>query len=327
MYADRLSGWPFVFHCTGETSAKDLVSSLRLAFAATGAPSTLRTDGGPQFAARHTRDFLRRWGVTHQVSTPHFPQSNGHAEAAVKAVKRLVQKVCTRGDIDTDEFAQGLLELRNSPRADGRSPAQVLYGRPLRSAVPAHHRAFADVWQRAAEECDEKAAVVKSQTAEYYGRSARPLRPLRISQQVLLQDPKTGLWDRTGTIVGVGNRRDYFVRLPSGRTYWRNRRYLRPLRPLVTVSPGSSGNSSGDSSGARADSSGAAGDTRRGDKAQVQKSTKIDGSSTSTASNARGGRPGDDSAAPMVPVRRSSRRRQRPKKLSVNWSDPVYEYV
>ena len=67
VYADRLSGWPFVFHCTGETSARDLVSSLRLAFAATGAPSTLRTDSGSQFAARHTRDFLRRWGVTHQV--------------------------------------------------------------------------------------------------------------------------------------------------------------------------------------------------------------------------------------------------------------------
>ena len=165
--------------------------------------------------------------MTHQVSTSHFPHSSGHAEAAVKAVKRLVQEVCTRDDIDTDQFQQGLLKLRNSPRADGLSPAQVLYGRPLRSAVPAHHRAFADVWQRAAEECDEKAAV-KSQTAEYYDRSARSLRPLRVSQQVLLQDPKTGLWDRTGTIVGVGNRRDYLIRLPSGRTYWRNRRYLRP---------------------------------------------------------------------------------------------------
>ena len=282
VYADRLSGWPFVFHCTGGTSARDLVSSLRLAFAATGAPSTLRTDSGSQFAARHTRDFLRRWGVTHQVSTPHFPQSSGHAEAAVKAVKRLVQKVCTRGDIDTDEFQQGLLELRNSPRADGLSPAQVLYGRPLRSAVPAHHRAFADVWQRAAEECDEKAAV-KSQTAEYYDRSARSLRSLRVSQQVLLQDPKTGLWDRTGTIAGLGNRRDYLIRLPSGRTYWRNRRYLRPL---VTVSPCSSGNSSGDRSGARAHSSGAAGDTRRDDKAQDQEGTKADGSSTITAGNA-----------------------------------------
>ena len=54
VYVDRLSGWPFVFHCTGEASAKGLAPSLRVVFAATGAPQTLRTDGGPQFAAWHT---------------------------------------------------------------------------------------------------------------------------------------------------------------------------------------------------------------------------------------------------------------------------------
>ena len=43
VYVDRLSGWPFIFHCSGETSAKDLVSSMRIAFAATGAPQTLYT--------------------------------------------------------------------------------------------------------------------------------------------------------------------------------------------------------------------------------------------------------------------------------------------
>lgn len=198
-----------MFHCTGETTARDLVSSLRTAFAATGAPSALRTDGGPQFVARHTRDFLRRWGVTHQVTTPHFPQSNGHAEAAVKAVKRLVKKVCTRGDIDTDEFAR----------------------------------------QRAAEECDKRAAVLKSQTVERYDASAHTLKSLQVGKQVLLQNPKTGLWDRTGAIVGVGSRRDYHVRLPSGRTYWRNRRFLRPLRPMVTVSLGGSGGARNDCSG------------------------------------------------------------------------------
>ena len=322
MYADRLSGWPFVFHSTGETSAKDLISSLRTAFAATGAPSTLRTDGGPQFVARRTRDFLRRWGVTHQVSTPHFPQSNGHAEAAVKAVKRLVQKVCTRGELDSDEFAQGLLELRNTPRADGRSPAQVLYGRPLRSTVPAHHRAFADVWQRAAEECDERAAVFKSRVAAHYDASARPLQQLRLSQSVLLQDPKTGLWDRTGAIVGIGNRRDYLVRLPSGRVYWRNRRYIRPLRPLVTVPDG-------DVDDGTRDDSTPGGSTR--DSAQDGRPL---GRGGADAASSRTGATGDESdratepdAAPAIPVRRGTRKRKCPQKLSVNWSDPVYDYV
>ncbi|XP_037082573.1 uncharacterized protein K02A2.6-like [Pollicipes pollicipes] len=86
VYVDRLSGWPFVSRVTGEASARDLVSSLRGMFAATGLPAYIRTDGGPQFSARLTREFFRRWGGDHQQSTPHYPQSNGHAEAAVKAV-------------------------------------------------------------------------------------------------------------------------------------------------------------------------------------------------------------------------------------------------
>ena len=135
VYADRLSGWPFVSHVAGEATARDLVCSLRQIFAATGVPTTLRTDGGHQFTARLTREFLRRWGVEHQISTPHYPQSNGHAESAVKAAKRLIQKATSSGELDTDAYAQGLLELRNTPRADGRSPAQVLFGHPLRSAV------------------------------------------------------------------------------------------------------------------------------------------------------------------------------------------------
>ena len=54
------------------------------------------------------------------------------------------------GHLDEDDFARGLLELRNTPRAEGRSPAQVLFGHPMRSAVPAHHRSFALEWQLAA---------------------------------------------------------------------------------------------------------------------------------------------------------------------------------
>ena len=230
VYVDRLSGWPFVSRVTGEATARDLVSSLRRMFSATGVPACIRTDGGPQFSARLTRQFLSRWGVEHQQSTPHYPQSNGHAEAAVKAVKRLIQKVTAGGDLDTDEFTAGLLELRNTPRADGRSPAQILYGHPLRSAVPMHHRAFAECWQEAADTCDARAAELLERSVGRYDRSARLHCPLRIGQRVLLQDPTSQLWDRTGTVTGIGARRDYLVRLPSGRIRWRNRRFLRPLR-------------------------------------------------------------------------------------------------
>ena len=236
VYVDRLSGWPTVIHCDGEATARTLVRHLREIFAATGVPCLLRSDGGPQYTAHHTRDFLRRWGVTHQMSTPHYPQSNGHAEAAVKLVKRLIQKVTTSGNLDCDAFAHGLLEIRNTPRADGRSPAEILYGHPLRSAVPIHHRAFASEWQRIADECDRRQDSLRDATRERYDRTAKPLPGMRIGAHVTIQDRNTGLWDRRGTIVGVGRSRDILVKLPSGRTLWRNRRFLRPFRPLVPTS-------------------------------------------------------------------------------------------
>ena len=233
VYADRLSGWPFVTDMSHEATARNLVSALREMFSYTGVPVVLRTDGGPQFTAGITKKFLTKWGVQHQVSTPHYPQANGHAEAAVKAVKRLVKKTTSNGQLDCDAFAEGLLELRNSPRADGRSAAQVLYGHPLRSTVPAHHRAFAERWQKLADECDARAAEEKEKTAERYNSSAKPLNKIHMGQQVLIQQPRTGLWDRTGIISGIGRFRSFLIRLPSGRLCWRNRRFLRPVRPLI----------------------------------------------------------------------------------------------
>ena len=348
VYADRLSGWPFVSHVTGEATSRDLICSLRQMFAITGVPNTLRTDGGPQFAARTTREFLRRWGVEHEISTPHYPQSNGHAEAAVKAAKRLIQKATTNGNLDTDAYAQGLLELRNTPRADGRSPAQVLFGHPLRSTVPAHHRAFAACWQRAADACDAKAAAQQQQTIERYDSSARNHRPLLIGQRVLVQDPRSGLWDRTGVVTGIGKRRDFLIRLPSGRILWRNRRYLRPQRSLITegaptapprhpparqrLRPG----------GEEADTPSVTTCVRpsvRAGAPPLEPSPPPDGPSvgetdvagrrasgqqqqTDTAQTSRQQQTGGVSPPP---VRRSTRSRRRPARLTVRWSDQTYE--
>ncbi|TRY64377.1 hypothetical protein TCAL_15219 [Tigriopus californicus] len=57
-------------------------------FSNVGCPEQLESDGGPQFTARETNSFLRRWGVEQRVSTPHFPQSpNGLAESAGPPMK------------------------------------------------------------------------------------------------------------------------------------------------------------------------------------------------------------------------------------------------
>ena len=120
----------------GDTRTTQVIGAVRKAFVDFGVPVRLRSDGGPQFSSHDFRSFLKRWGVRLEQSTPHYPQSNGHAEADVKAVKMLVMKTCHGGDINSDQFCEGLLELRITPRSDGRSPAQVVFGHPIRSSLP-----------------------------------------------------------------------------------------------------------------------------------------------------------------------------------------------
>ena len=227
VYVDRLSGWPVVAQC-GDTTTTATITFFRKFFRDMGVPVRLRTDGGPQFASHEFAEFLRRWGVSHEMSSPHYPQSNGHAESAVKAVKHLVLKVAPSGKLNED-FDRGLLELRNTPRQDGRSPAQVLFGRPLRSLVPAHSASFASKWQEKAEESERRAAARVEDVKQRYDSHAKPLPPLHPGDNVRIQDPTSKRWDKVAIVMGQGKSRDYIVRTTTGRVMWRNRRFLRTI--------------------------------------------------------------------------------------------------
>ena len=189
------------------------IQLFRTFFRDLGVPIRLRTDGGPQFTSHDFADFLKRWGVRHDLSTPHYPQSNGHAESAVKAVKHLIMKVSSNGDIrNCDAFDRGLLEMRNTPRPDGRSPAQILYGKPLRSCVPAHTKSFAIEWQKATVDCEHRVAKKFKTAVEQYNKHAKPLPPIHLGTLVRIQDPVSKRWDKVGTVMGRGQNRDYLVK-------------------------------------------------------------------------------------------------------------------
>ncbi|XP_033126390.1 uncharacterized protein LOC117124310 [Anneissia japonica] len=46
----------------------------------------------PQFNSAEFRHFAADWDFVHTTSSPHYPQSNGLAEGAVKIVKNLIKK-------------------------------------------------------------------------------------------------------------------------------------------------------------------------------------------------------------------------------------------
>ena len=90
---DRLSSWSDVFGIpagTTVTGANALVRLLRSYLATFGVPEEISSDGGPEFTAFVTQEFMRKWDIKHCVSSVYFPQSNGRAEVAVQAAKRLL---------------------------------------------------------------------------------------------------------------------------------------------------------------------------------------------------------------------------------------------
>lgn len=186
-------------------------------FREVGVPLCLRTDGGPQFASSEFRAFTQRWGINHLMSSPHYPQSNGHAEVAVKSAKHLIMKTAPSGNKDTEDFDRGFLELRNTPTVTRRSPAQVLYGHSLHSWVPPHPSSFSKEWQECTEDCDRRAAARVDQVMAQYDKHVRPLPRLSIGDQVRIQNTNNYCWDKVGVVMGRRRNRDYEVKLHSGR--------------------------------------------------------------------------------------------------------------
>ena len=228
LYTDRLSGWPVVYRfARGETTSKKVIVALRRCFMDLGVPVILRSDCGPQFTSKEFIDFLESWNVKHIKSTPYHPQSNSVAESAVKSMKKLILTSTENGDIESEAFHKALLEWRNTPREGGLSPAQVVFGRPLRSCVPAHHRFYDKKWKNGMTEYDAKRSSARKKAKAYYDRTTKPLEPLERGCCVWIQNPISKKWDTTGTVVEIGKHRDYHVRTPSGKVYWRNRRFLR----------------------------------------------------------------------------------------------------
>ena len=226
---DRLSNWPVIFNYEkGQTKTRSLIHSFRKYFADVGIPEVLRTDGGPQFASREFRVFLEKFGVTHEMSTPYYAQSNGHAESAVKNMKHLIIKTTKKGCLNNDEFYAGLLEFRNTPNNTGLSPASIVFGHNLRSLVPAHRKYFDKKWTEIIKKLDKKLLNDKSKAALNYDRTAKPSSPINIGVSVRIQNPKEKVWDAVGEVVGKGRNRDYLVKLPSGKIIWRNRKFLKP---------------------------------------------------------------------------------------------------
>jgi len=249
---DRLSGWVEAYSSrvgSSKAGSAGLIAHLRTLFTTFGVPLSLSSDGGPEFSATATGDFLSRWGVHHRSSAAYNPQSNGRAEVAVKKAKRLLKScIGPGGTLNNDQFMRGMLQLRNTPDPECKlSPAQVLFGRPLRDAFSFLNRcpkftnpAIQPIWRDAWAAKEDALRTRFARSVEKLNSHVRQLPQLQTGERVFIQNqtgPHPNKWDRSGVVLEPLGHDQYSVKVDgTGRVTKRNRRFLRQYTLPATTS-------------------------------------------------------------------------------------------
>ena len=243
--ADRLTGWLILYHLKqGHATTSKLMSICRQLFQTYGTPEEISTDGGQPFTSTAFQEFLQTWGVKHRRSSVAYPQSNGHAELAVKTAKRIVNgNTDAQGSLDNDKAARAILQYRNTPiQGIGLSPVQLLLHRRLRDSIPSQPFLYKPhpEWIAAAQRREVILRKRNAKLIERYNRHTHNLCPLQAGDTVTIQNPLNRWWNTTGKIISALPERQYKIRVDgSGRITLRNRRFLKKceLKPTPTPIP------------------------------------------------------------------------------------------
>ena len=162
-----------------------------------------------------------------------------------KCKRLLMDNIGPHGSLNNDNFLRAILSLRNTPDPDCKiSPAEVLFGRPLRDAFSfaTHLNKFENpairpAWKEAWSQKEEAMKTRYARSMESLNQCARDLPQLKFGDRVFVQNQRGShptKWDTSGIIKEIGEHNKYVVKIDgTGRLTTRNRRFLRKYTPAT----------------------------------------------------------------------------------------------
>ena len=213
---DYFSRYIDILHLQSLTSGA-IINKMKPIFSQNGIAETVLSDNGPQFAAKEFQQFAEEWNFHQATSSPHYPQANGEAERAVRSAKEFLRQ---------NDPHLALLTYRATPLpALGVSPAELAYGRRLRTTLPAVPQTLSPrpVNHNLIRNRD---MANKTLQKKYFDRKTCHLPDLEPDDQVLLKkgEGEKG-WNQPGEVVGQCAPRSYTISTPDGQLR-RNRKNL-----------------------------------------------------------------------------------------------------
>ena len=199
------------------SSTHVVIKELGLVFTELGRPFVLRSDNGPCYSSREFHNFLSFYQVDHVTSSPHYPQSNGFAEALVGITKKLMEKSVKEGKL----WNYGLFEYRTTPTSSTfPSPLEMLTGRRPCSSLPQLPSSIGKTM--------DTSRIQEELIRRQPNSTSTGAMDLEPGQPVFVKEVNGNVW-RTATVNQPAAEPDsYWVRFPDNSILRRTRSMIKP---------------------------------------------------------------------------------------------------
>ncbi|XP_058828130.1 uncharacterized protein K02A2.6-like [Topomyia yanbarensis] len=235
-------------------TAKETVSRLDKIFTRLGYPRTITLDNAKQFVGIEFEDYSKRCGIHLNHSAPYWPQENGLVERQNRSLlKRLQISNALHRDWKQDLQDYLVMYYTTPHSVTGRTPTELLYGRTIRSKIPAldEIETAPPLTDFADRDCEAKKKGKDHEDIRRKSRSSS----IKSGDSVLMQNLLPGnklqtTYNKTKYVVVSRSGSRVTVEDPiSGKSYDRNVAHLKKITDPVETSPSLSSSRENEPSG------------------------------------------------------------------------------